>query len=587
MSAAGLDFINRGREEVALRADAFQCDVDELTQALAEGDPATLGAALSILGADRLLEDLELPGLYREWLDQARAQFDRTLAQGVMRRLERLEAQRAWREVGGLAEAYLRRDPLDEGVVAMAIRSDIALGATAAAHRRFHTLRAAMEREFGVAPGAAIREALAQAPPMGETPAPTGPTAPVVPAPPSFPPGVSASVPLVIVCLFDTPETTGGAVDLAAMLHDEVLAGLSRFTDLHVRTDPRRLDHVMGDAAGERTDAYVLGASVRQSKDGPRLIAQMLVNRGRRMIWSERFALASLDPAQPADEIVAKLVGAVLPTIHADLARHAAASSHDHAYARDLLTRGVEARARTFAEARAAADLLEALAAADASSNAPLIRLVYLYNTDFGFTRALSSGLAERARAFELSKAALAMDRSDGQAYTATGWCYLRRRQWDLATRHFEQAVSLNPYHANRLLEIGSGFIFLDDLDRAQDLLDRSMMINPSIRDNCLEDLGFLALIRGRHDQAESYLEMTANPEIWTPVLMAINAQMAGRPSADRVREAVARVLAIWPEGRALTREAMVAWISDHYRFRSPTVEARFLAAASETFADL
>ena len=252
-----------------------------------------------------------------------------------------------------------------------------------------------------------------------------------------------------------------------------------------------------------------------------------------------------------------------------------------------MLTLGIDGRPQTFAEAQSAASTLEKMIRDDPSFEEPLLPLVYLYNTDFGHTCAGSSGPAERARALELAKTALAMDRLNAHARIALGWCYLRQRQWDLAKMHFDKALSLNPFHFRRLMEIDFAFILLDQLEQAQEILDRCLLINPTPHDDYYTDLGLLSLIRGDHDRAESFLKVGLNPEIWCSVYTAINAQMAGRPAAADAASALSKVRAIWPETRALTREAMVGWISQHHPFRSPEAERRFLGAASETFGDL
>src|SRR5438067_9397064 len=105
MSAAGLDFVERRREEIGLRPEEFDCDVDDLNRAIETADLGEFAEVLASVGSDRLLQDLELPGLFKEWLDQARAQLDRALAAAVSRRIERLEADREWRAVAVLTEA--------------------------------------------------------------------------------------------------------------------------------------------------------------------------------------------------------------------------------------------------------------------------------------------------------------------------------------------------------------------------------------------------------------------------------------------------------------------------------------------------
>ena len=587
MSAAGVDILDRRRESVALKVDAFESDVAGLVQAIDGGDSAALSAFVELIGSARLLDDLDIGGLYRDWLEQSRAQLDRSLGLGVLHRLERLEAERDWRTARSLADAYLRRDALDEAVVAAAIRADIATGHTTTAHRRYQILQSAMAKEFGVPPGPATRDALGAAPGQRPTePATVDSHAQGLPTTTSA--AASPSIPLVIVSLFEAGESPDQPTNLAAILREEILSGLSRFNDLRVLTDPRPLDMVVGDPSPDRAEAYALGASLRASAAGQRLIVQLLTTGERRVIWSERFILPSLEIMERTDDIIARVVGAVLPTIDADRMRHyPVESSDDRSYMRYLLARGVDARARTFEEARAAADALETMLAADPDSGRALLPLAFMYNTDFFLTRAGSSGPKERARALELAKMALARDRANGHAYVVIGWCYLRRRQWAPAKAHFEQALALNPFHVRRMMEIGYGLLFLDELDTARALLDRCLLLNPSPQDGYFTDLGLLSLIRGDHDLAESYFELGADPEIWSSVFGAMNSQMAGRPFADKARVAVAKVRAIWPDTSPLTGESLVEWILSHHPFRSPEVEGRFVAAASATFGDL
>jgi len=232
---------------------------------------------------------------------------------------------------------------------------------------------------------------------------------------------------------------------------------------MSIVTDSRGLDDVVDDAPPERATAYALGATLRSTADGPRLIARLLLAGERRVIWSERFSLPSVDILARTDEIIARIVGAVLPTIDADRMRHPPDANGDESYTRYLLAHGVDARARTFVEARAAADALEDMITGDPNSSRGLLPLAYMYNTDFFLTRAGSSGEAERDRALELGKTALARDRSNVHAYAVVGWCYLRRRQWAPAKAHFDQALALNPFHVRRLMEVGYGYLFVAD----------------------------------------------------------------------------------------------------------------------------
>ena len=181
------DVFDAGRDMVRLLPGAFNCDVLEIEQALARADEGTLATHIAMIGNARLLADLGLPGLFGEWLDQTRTALDGRMARAVRVRLDGLTQTQDWSEVIALADAWLRREPLDEQVAAAALAAEMALGAEAAAQRRLRALTALLASELGVAPGAAVQAAMARTaapaptPPL-PAPAPLVPDAPVAPA---------------------------------------------------------------------------------------------------------------------------------------------------------------------------------------------------------------------------------------------------------------------------------------------------------------------------------------------------------------------------------------------------------------------
>ena len=565
--AAELGLLDHGREEIALRADALEIDIVDLKRALELGDVTALSEALGRAGAERLLGDLEIGGLFREWLEQTRTQFDRLLAQGVLHRLMHLEGDRRWQEARHLAEAFLQRDPLDEAVVAAAIRADVATGNTSAAHRRFKILQADLAKEFGVSPGVATREALAGARASEPVKPPSPVAAVIVP-------------PLVVVAMFETTETAGPEGRLASELRDEVVSGLTRFRDLRVMTDPRGLGQIGEEAAVEHPGVYALGASLRPSKEGRRLLVQLVRTGDRRVIWSDRFSLPGISIFEATDDIIAQVVGAVLPSITADLVNRPRLPDRDSAYQRFLHARDAAFTAQSLEAAQHAAAELETLISDQPTFAPPYLALAYLYNTDFGYTRALSSGPKERARAFQLSKSALALDRGQANSYTSSGWCYLRARQFAVAEEHFQQAITINDFDANRTMEAAFGFVFLGNIEKARNLLDRCLLLNPVPFDNFFIDLGLLEYVRESHERAASYFELIAKPNIWCVIYAAMNAQKTGRAPQEQAAGAVAAISAIWPKDVAMETERVVAWISANNPFRDPDVEALFLNSA-------
>jgi DNA-binding SARP family transcriptional activator/TolB-like protein/Tfp pilus assembly protein PilF len=576
LKAHDLDILTVGRETIALSPDAATYDVGELLAALDGEDSEAATAATRAVGRGQLLEDAEVPGLFSEWREIQRSWLEDRIASGVHRHIEKLESKGDWPAVRALAEAYLHRDPTNEPVVAAAMRADAALGSTSAVHRRFKVLQAALERDYGVKPVGAARDALAAV--SASAASKTAPPEPAAPSPP--PRARTEGPPMLLVAAFD--EEPSGPNHFAASMREEVVSGLSRFRDLRVITDPRPMSSLQEDAAHPNLN-YILGARYRAASGGGRLTVQLARAEDRHVLWSEGLTVeqVQLDPMASLDGMIAKVIGAVLPTIEADLARNPRPASAD-IYQRYVLARDAALSVETHAEALAAAAALEALIETDPKFALPYLPLAKLYNTDFCYTLAGSSGPDQRARALALAKRALSIDRSHVHGYTVTGWCYLRQRRWEPAKAHFDQAIALNPFYAGRLVEVGFGHVFLGDLDRARALIDRCLLLNPAPDDEFFADLGLLELLRGEHDRAASYFDLVADSHIWAQIHGAINAAMAGACSPDTAAAALQRIAAIWPAGRPFTHDAVLEWIAAQHPFRDEEMERRFLAGVRE-----
>ena len=435
----------------------------------------------------------------------------------------------------------------------------------ASAHRRFRVLKDALTREYGVTPGTEAVQVL-QSLKSTDRPDADAPT-------------VTNAPPLVVVAEFEGVGLEPHDMRLVQAIRDEVVSGLSRFRDLRIITDHQPEGAVSAETWAERGAAYVLGARIRPGVDGLRQVTHLLRIGDRQVIWSDALALPSSELASAIDRTIAKVVGAVLPTIDSDVMQSARLPAED-AYKRFLAARDAAADARGFAEAGAAAAALEDLVERRPSFVLPYLPLARLYNTDFNYTRAGSSGAAEHARAFDLARTALSVDRAHVHGYTVAGWCHLRRRDWNAARLHFDKAVELNPFHADRVMEAGFGHIFLGDLDKARTLLDRCLLLNPTPKDMFFTDLGLLELVAGDHDRAASYFDLVAKPTIWDLIYSAINRSLGEGGNVVGATSARTAILSIWPQGDLPSTEPLVDWIRSHSPFKDPEVEQRFLDGA-------
>jgi len=292
LTPAGLDLIDRHRENVALRAGAFTSDVGRLVDSLDNGLGDQVRAALEPVGSARLLEDLEIGGAFRDWLDQTRARLDGAIGRGVLRRLERCEADDDWRGARDLAEAYLRRDSLDEAVVAAAIRADIATGNTTSAHRRYQQLQASLTKELGVPPGPLVRNALNFFPgPAADRPA-DQPNGAAEPASPTF--FFESDKPSIAVLPFANLSGDPGQDYFVDGLVEEVVTSLTRIRTFFVIASDSSLS-LKGQAVGALDAAkrlgvrYVLEGSMRMAVGRVRIVVRLIDATVGNQVWADRF----------------------------------------------------------------------------------------------------------------------------------------------------------------------------------------------------------------------------------------------------------------------------------------------------------
>lgn len=451
------------RERIVLRPGVIGSDVDRIHRLLALGGRADIGALTPLLDAGALLEGLELPGLFDEWREQTRAAFEASLLSAVLQRLDALAADGDWDFVRTLAEAYLRRDPLQEAVAATAIRADMATGQPAAAKRRFQALERALRDELGVAPGPRVAQALAAAPAA----------APAQIAPPAAPP----AGPTLAVLAFEDLSPPEAQDYFADGLSEEILHGLSRALDLPViaRSSSFQLRGAEKSpaAAGARLGAtHVLDGSVRRAGSRVRISIQLTACADGRPLWSERFDRELTDAFALQDEIAAAVAAALKVTLAPPappspvdtlayelfLRARALDGSPRAAQARIELLEAAIARAPDFAQAWAALAQARALQARHGPRPRPFVML--------------------KAEALQAAERALALDPGSGSTYASLSllqpWAAYAEREALLT-----QALRLAPHDPATNALMGAFYNHVGRLDLALAHLRRAYQLDP------------------------------------------------------------------------------------------------------------
>lgn len=381
--------------------------------------------------------------------------------------------------------------------------------------------------------------------------------------------------PLLIMPPFEEDDMAGAPRQFGAMLREELLVALSRFREIRLVSDAPT--HTAATAPGPRD--YRLTMRLLHHGEAVQAFVRIARLATGAIVWAEQLSLPTGGAAARIEEVARRIAGTAMPRLRDDMlltVPRRPRTGYDHYFANRLQMRDLD----DVAEARRIAEAWESLIAAHPELVQAYPPLIRLYNTDFGFTGLGATGREERQRAYDLAHRAIALDPTDSHLHTVKGWCHLWADEPGLARRHFEEALRLNPSHHERLVEVATGFMFLDDLDRAHELLDRCRSLAVFASEVPQEEEGLLLLLRQDYAAAAEALALArwVHPDDrakaqQSPLsgLYALLA-MAGadKPELDRRAEDWrALVEQRWVGAEALTPSRLKEWAQFHNPFQN------------------
>jgi DNA-binding SARP family transcriptional activator len=142
---------------LALDVAGFEAALEDAKQATQASDPAAVREALE--RAVALYQGELLPSCYDDWILPLREELRQAHLDALERLARMLEEQRDYPAAIGHAQRLLRHDPIHEATYRHLIRLHALNGDRAGALRVYHTCTTVLQRELGVEPSAATREA--------------------------------------------------------------------------------------------------------------------------------------------------------------------------------------------------------------------------------------------------------------------------------------------------------------------------------------------------------------------------------------------------------------------------------------------
>lgn len=527
--------------------------------------------ALETLNRD-LPEDRRMRFRFGAHIGDVVAEGDNLLGDGVniAARLEAaapsggvcVSAQVAGEIAGKVGADFARAGPLALRNIARPVEAWVWPASAAAAMRApVRRRRAGLAAGLIAAAGAALAIGLTT---LGTAPEDTG-------APPS-----------VAVLPFDNLTEGGARQHVADGLTTDIIADLSRFRRVQVLSANSSFAYRGQSVTAQKVAedlgvAYVVDGAVRAPEGRLRVTVELIEAASGRTLWSSKFDKSSDDLFAVLDEINRELAATLVGRIDQVEERAALARPTDSAEAYDLY---LQANHRYLTDSkegyRDAVRLLgEALAKAPDFANAKgRLAWILWQGANWGWA---DDAEADRARAFELAREAVAIAPDDYQNHATLAFIHLNRKEYDQAQAALDRARALGPNDPDLLVDAAQIPIYLNRPEEAVELVEQAIRLNPLHPEWYYGILGWALYDAGRYEAAVATMRRMAQPRAWIHRMIS-----AALVALDRIDEAKAEMLIVLKKDPGFRLSGQGGWPYRDPAILEITTERYRIAGAPE-----
>jgi adenylate cyclase len=319
-------------------------------------------------------------------------------------------------------------------------------------------------------------------------------------------------------------------------ISEDIIIELSRFRELIVIS--RGSSFSFGGQTAPVTEIaeklgaqYVVEGSVRKSGNRVRVTAQLIDASRDQHIWAERFDRELKDIFEVQDDVVHRVTSTLVGRLEHERQERVERQPRNELTAYDLYLRGRELVFDWSPDGnRKAAELLEKAIEIEPDYAAALALLSEVCQRNWlaGWSQDPQKDLAD---SYRLAAKAVESDESDSRTHTAMGIVHLSAGERDKAKHRYETAMRLNSNDTRVLVQYSRLAIFEGEPDRAADMVQRALQLNPFGKYYWY--LGFAKFASHQYDDAIQLMRNIQDP---SPAVLALLA--ASLAQADRVEEA-------------------------------------------------
>jgi TolB-like protein/Tfp pilus assembly protein PilF len=327
---------------------------------------------------------------------------------------------------------------------------------------------------------------------------------------------------------------------------EDIITDLSRWRTLAVRSrnSTFRFKGKPIDIQGigrELDVRFLVEGSVRRMGERVRITVQLINSESGNHIWAERFDRPLADLFEVQDEVVRTIVGTLVGRVYASEVEQARRKPPSSLMAYDHVLRGNALPWDDPASAAEAKRAFEQAIEIDPEYGLPYSLLATMLHfewlNDFsGSQKTLDHVLALAKRGVELAD-------NEGTCHSILGTVYLDLRSFELALRHMERSVEINPNNQWNWADLGVHLSHIGRAEEGLEILRKARRMDPYFGPPWYwRGLGFTQFVLRRYaDALADFDRQTENTPGWCLAVMAGCCAKLG--DSNRARELVARCL--------------------------------------------
>jgi TolB-like protein/Tfp pilus assembly protein PilF len=468
--------ISSNGDTLALDLDVCSVDARDFDGLARSNDVADLERCMALY-RDDLLDGLVLrEALYDEWLLGAQHHFRRTACDVIERLASALADADRPEEAMEALNRRVAMDPACEPAHRHIMELFDRVGRRSDALRQYQFLSDALSRELGAEPDPETKAVYERIRGGG------GGDGQRASSPPAVAVSAERDLPTVAVLPFDNLSGPDDNYFVDGTVED-IITALSRFSSLMVisrgSTFAYRGREVSDrEAASELHAQYLVRGSVQRAGNRVRINVQLLDAHAGATLWAHRFDREIEDVFLVQDELSSTIVSTLAGRVEAARLAKARRVPRERLDAYDYVLRGKEHHHReTREDTEAAIDMFEHAIEADPGYAQAHAWLACGLGMAMHFRPAEHDELLDQAEA--AGRHGLALDASDSECLRILAQIALMRRNLELAIRHQERGLVLNPNDDRSVCAMGEILSFTGRSEEAEGWIRKAMRLNP------------------------------------------------------------------------------------------------------------